>query len=207
MLRNAGLNMDLNNAAAGGTPVPYLSKEDRQKYEVTVGDDGLLYQKNEDGEPQVMDTSDGTNPNGAYLVGMSRRGSVYAASSQEVQHHSAFFAGDPGAAFGAMKVDQGQWQKVTDRTGHYQTPREYSQQLPAELGDRGADLSALETHYEGLAKADLKRVMPERERLYPQSRLDVLKPASARAETVEAEVPDAQGNSRTLTWQSRMKRY
>jgi hypothetical protein len=139
----AGLNMDLNNAVSG-VPVPYLNASARQPYEVAVGENGLLYQIATSGEATLMHTEGASNPRDAYLHGMSAQGNVYPGSSTEVKQHSSFFAGNPGAAFGTMSVNRGQLRLVTDRSGHYCPPLDYSRQFQQELQARGADLSHMQ---------------------------------------------------------------
>lgn len=165
MLRQAGMGKDLSDAMAG-MPVPYLNAAERQRHEVTVGADGRLYQQQQ-GQPARMDTAGAQNPPGANIYAMNKHGNIYSAPSTEVEHHSAFFAGNPGAAFGTMQVADGQLGMVTDSSGHYAPPRDYTKQFVQEMKARNADLSQMDTRFQGLEKKEIKKKGLEFERLYP----------------------------------------
>lgn len=170
MLRNAGLNKDLHGAM-NGMPVPYMTKAERQPYEVTVGNDGRLYQRESGEQAHIrMDTSSAINPRGAYLFAMDDNGNIFAAASTAVRHHSAFFAGRPGAAFGTIAVSDGRLERVSDWSGHYAPPRDYSLQFVTELKRRNCDFSSMQARFHGHKKSDIKkanaRLGIEFERLY-----------------------------------------
>ncbi len=160
----SGYDKDLNNAMMG-VPITYLNAAERQQHEVLVGDDGLLYKQRPQGAT-LMDTRGAVNPKDAELYAMTSRGNVYAASSRQVKHHSSFLAGNPGSSFGSVSVNDGYIRKVSDASGHYYPPIEYSAQLPKELHSRGADLSQMETEYLGRSKNDIKKSGRTFDRMY-----------------------------------------
>ncbi|MCY0388532.1 hypothetical protein OVY01_15185 [Robbsia sp. Bb-Pol-6] len=169
MLKNAGALKDENNAKQG-RPVKYLSESERDQY-LVMAKGGRLYQGPE-GQEKPLDTRDGSNPRGAYLFAMDGKGEIFAASSQTVMHHSAFLAGQPVSAAGSLTAEEGRLAGVTDRSGHYAPPLEYSHQFSKELGRRGVDVNSVDTRYEGRPKKFLKEKNAEAkrvfERIYPE---------------------------------------
>jgi hypothetical protein len=165
MRKAGGLQKDLNNALQG-MHVPYLSEEERQAYLVTF-EDGKLHQG---GAP--LDTSHAVDHLGSYLFVMDSQGRFFAGSSSEVIHHSAFLAGKPVAAAGAMRVVDGRLVMLSNSSGHYMPPLDYIRQALTELKKQRIDLGSVEQNLEGQSKKELKKVMkkrnfPPNERLYP----------------------------------------
>ena len=169
MLKNAGFDKDLGNAMAG-VPVDYLSSRNRAQY-LVESQEGRLYHGTEMAS-KPLDTRDGTNPQGAYLFAMDERGEIFAAPTQTVKHHSAFLAGNPVAAAGAIAAEEGRLTRVTDHSGHYAPPLEYSHQFTKELDRRGVDMSGVAVSYQGASKKALKKANAEAnrtsERMYPE---------------------------------------
>lgn len=166
MLRS-GLQKELNDAMYGGGAAPYLLEQQRLVHLVTVAAGRLEQGGN------LLDTSEATNPEGAYIYVMDGDGRIFAAPSSVVHHHSAFLAGNPVAAAGAITVDNGRLTEVCDQSGHYMPPIEYSKQLLAELKSRGVDVSGVTRQYQGGKKSDIKKKMKKLklkpfERLYPE---------------------------------------
>lgn|GEM_PF-4678455 len=167
-MRKTGLEKDLNNALVGSA-VPYLSEKESAKFLVQVKD-GHLYQE-ASGEMERLSTKGATNPADHYLFVMDGRGRVFAAPSRKVTHHSAFLSGNPVAAAGSFKVEEGRIVAITDQSGHYAPPREYSGQFVKEMKRKKADMSTVDLDYMGSSKKDIKKASKTLgvsfERLYP----------------------------------------
>ncbi|WNG17046.1 hypothetical protein [Cystobacter fuscus] len=169
MLQQGGYNKDVNNAM-NGMAVPYMSSAERARHEVFV-QNGRLHTYGQNGSLQPMDTTGAVNPMDRHLFVMDGKGGVYAGSSTDVMHHSAFMAGNPVAAAGTLKVTQGQLHEMSDTSGHYAPPRDYGQQFHKEMRRRDTDLSQANFNYQGMPKKDKKRLAKENgiefERMYP----------------------------------------
>ena len=102
---------------------------------------------------------------------MDKDGHIYAAPATEVKHHSAFFAGRPGAAFGCVSVRDGEIQHLNDESGHYLPPSDYGRQMLHQLKARGVKVPAdkVKLHFSkaDLAKARKKGRPLNTERLVP----------------------------------------
>src|SRR5579875_3739063 len=125
MLWGSGLNKDTNS----GIHVPYKSEKDRREYAVTVlPSSGQLRWRG--GAVHTLGQ--------VFLYVMDGDGNIYTAPEIEVQHHSAFLAGQPAAAAGRWGADRGFLIWIDADSGHYQLPSDYSEQLLTELKKRGA---------------------------------------------------------------------
>lgn len=162
MLRS-GLQKELNDATNGGGHAPYLDERERLPYLVTAYG-GRLYQS---GAP--LDTTGVANS--TYLYVMDGEGRVFAAASDELNHHSAFLAGNPVAAAGSIEVVVGRLSSVFDQSGHYMPPLDYTLQFLKEMKSRGIDTLGITRDFMGAPKSRIKRFLRThggpRERLYP----------------------------------------
>ena len=165
ILKNGGISKDLNNALMGIMPVPYLNAEQRQQYLVEFKN-GKLYWR---GQP--LDTTNASD-GGTFPFAMDAYGRIFAGHSQEVIHHSSFFSGGPVAAVGRMRVRNGTLELLTDTSGHYMPPLDYTNQVLAELKEQGVNLDGVEKIFTGRTKKQLKKTMKAEglqphERMYP----------------------------------------
>ena len=174
MLRNGGYQKDINDFHVGSTGVPYLLTQSqgplisrpnqvipqremlirrRDDYLVTVNSAHLLRQGN-----VLLDTRDGLG--GDYIFVMNGAGEIYSASKSVVQHHSAFLAGGPVAAAGSWRVENGKVTSITNMSGHYQPPLDYTQQVLKELKRRNVDIKGIKTSWTGSkSTANAKRLL------------------------------------------------
>ena len=135
-MAQSGWSKDVQAWEMGEGP-RYLSPIQRRQYEVTVGkDDHLLYQRGPEGQPVRIHTRD----NDKFLYAMDKDGHIYAAPDSEVRHHSAFLAGQPGAAFGLLSVKDGEIQYLDNESGHYLPPADHGYQMLHELRARGVEV-------------------------------------------------------------------
>ena len=137
-------------------PKQYLNGTKRQRYVVSVGQDGKLYQQR-----APMNTRQS-------LFVMQKNGTIYAAEPGQVQRHSGFLGREPVAAAGEMRVENGILRLIRDQSGHYEPPKEYTKQFIDELTERSADMSTANISLQGDSKNNLKVLGLERERIYPQ---------------------------------------
>lgn len=116
------------------TKVTYLNGEERNQCKIAVKN-GLIY--GADGQP--IDTRDasvrpGKTPERAIFV-MDKHGNIYLSkfSKKGVFHHSSFLSGQPVAAAGDIRIENGRVTDVSRTSGHYQPTsnqlRQFMQQL------------------------------------------------------------------------------
>lgn len=155
MMKNAGMQKDINGYMSGGIAVPYMLASDRKPYLVKVSPQGRLTQEgfllNTLGDPQKL-----------FIFVMDGDGNIYSAAKREVHHHSSFLAGGPVAAAGHWKVQYGALQYVCNQSGHYQPPFDYTIQVLTELKSRGVDVSGVETDWTGKNTKGLIKLTTER---------------------------------------------
>jgi hypothetical protein len=116
-----------------GTEVKYLSPEERKEYQLSVGEDGLLY----DATKKLFDTQGAGTVTGkgkAFFV-MSEAGAIYASLHQQagVFHYSSFLSGAPVAAAGEIEIVNGLVKTVSNRSGHYTPDQSYTYQFVEQL--------------------------------------------------------------------------
>lgn len=122
--------------------VIYASDEKKSLFEISVGEDGKLYDI--DGLFDTTNAVNGPNGPGGYAIFvMDEYGRIFAAghSWPGRVHHSTLSAGKPVAAAGEIQVKDGVIQNIfIDNSGHYKAARKYSHQFCDELFDRGANM-------------------------------------------------------------------
>jgi hypothetical protein len=111
--------------------VKYLDPETREGYRLNVSG-GLL--RDQQGNPY------NTGAGHSHMVVMDNSGRIYAGSSSQVKHHSAFLSGNPVAAAGMITVENGEVTGLHNESGHYQMPKDYFQQLHTELKAQGVQI-------------------------------------------------------------------
>ncbi len=122
-------------------PVAYLKTlEQRKKYEVFVRD-GLFY----DSSGKLF--AKGKWVNAIFVV--DTHGRIYASTDYEKGkfHHSSFLAGRPIMAAGLMDMIQGGIRTLTDYSGHYEPPRQYTRRFTAYLRSHGMDIDDSSTFF------------------------------------------------------------
>ena len=121
-----------------GTKVKYLSAEERKKYLLTVGEDGLL----RDAQNQLFDTTNSKTDavKGKSVFVMDEKGNIYASPHQKRGkfHHSSFLAGGPVAAAGELTAKHGVVTQVSNGSGHYQPDQSFTHQFVEQLRRKGA---------------------------------------------------------------------
>ena len=132
-----------------GTPVKYLSDEERAMYKLQLRD-GKIY----DSTGQLFDTGDAVTAHsgqGRAIFTMDESGNFYASKFQQVGefHHSSLGAGQPVAAAGEIQVDHGVLQAISDKSGHYLPGRAFTQQALDSLQRSGIDLSSVSKDFIG----------------------------------------------------------
>jgi hypothetical protein len=120
-----------------GQKVRYLDEQERQAYEVTVKD-GRLH--GADGQP--FDTRDATvsgEKTGSAIFVMDHDGKLYLSNKAGIAdfQHTSFLAGQPVAAAGTIRVENGEIKEITRSSGHYRPGPEFLDQAVAELHARG----------------------------------------------------------------------
>jgi hypothetical protein len=125
-----------------GTPVQYLSKSERQVYRITF-QDGKMY----DASGALFDTTDAStvfSGEGKAIFVMDENGDFYASKFQQVGrfHHSSLAAGEPVAAAGETKVEQGVLILISNKSGHYRPGRTFMEQALDSPPGRGSALVA-----------------------------------------------------------------
>jgi hypothetical protein len=123
----------------GGSQVQYLDEAGRQRYRLTVGSDGRLY----DSAGRRFDTSGGTSAwsrgRGRAIFVMDEQGNLYASNRQIVGqfHHSSFLGGNPVAGAGELEVADGNLMAISRQSGHYKPQLEHLQQTVDHLRGQG----------------------------------------------------------------------
>lgn len=120
-----------------GQKVKYLDEQERKAYEVTVKD-GLL--QGADGQP--VDTREATvsgDKTGSAIYVMDYDGRLYLSNQAGIAdfQHTSFLAGQPVAAAGTIRVEDGVVKEITRSSGHYRPGPEFLDQAVAELHARG----------------------------------------------------------------------
>jgi hypothetical protein len=120
-----------------GQKVPYLSETERASFKISVKD-GLLM--GADGAP--VDTRQATasgETTGRAIYVMDHAGEMYLANESGLAEfqHTSFLAGQPVAAAGTIRVEDGQVKEITRSSGHYRPAPEFLDQAVAELHAKG----------------------------------------------------------------------
>jgi len=125
--------------------VQYLSPEEAEAYRVFVHK-GKLYNVN----GELVNTADAASLHhggaGRAIFVMDSQGNLYLSTQHKIAefHHSSFLAGRPVAGAGEMVVENGRILLLTDRSGHYQPPPEFQQQVLRVLAEEGVDVSTID---------------------------------------------------------------
>jgi hypothetical protein len=133
----------LGNPIWNGRVVNYLGDAERQFYKIEIRD-GLLY----DSEGKLFDTTSASTAHsgdGKAIYIMDQEGNLYASKAQVVGefHHSSLAGGKPVAGAGEVEVHNGVLTSITDRSGHYQPPAEYTDQVIETLNSKGVDTDSV----------------------------------------------------------------
>jgi len=120
-----------------GQKVKYLDEQERQAFKVTVQDGKLL---GADGQP--FDTRDATvsgEKTGSAIYVMDHDGNLYLSNQAGIAdfQHTSFLAGQPVAAAGTIRVENGEVKEITRSSGHYRPGEEFLDQAVAELHAKG----------------------------------------------------------------------
>jgi hypothetical protein len=122
--------------AAEGKQVTYLSHEQRNMYEVRIGDDGLLYRSN----GKLSNAPEGS------LFVVSPDGTLYVNPFPDRNfHHSSFLSGGPVAFAGEIRVTRGVPELITNGSGHYRPSMDMLDGVLERLKSRGLHTSRLKT--------------------------------------------------------------
>jgi hypothetical protein len=124
------------------TQVRYLTKQQRQKYRVTIKD-GRLY----DADGNLLDTRAATSAHsggGNAIYVMDKDGNIYVSKTQEVGefHHSSLGGGEPVAGAGELRIREGRVVGINRKSGHYQPGEEHLQQVVDHLRSQGVDIDS-----------------------------------------------------------------
>ncbi|MEV5748229.1 hypothetical protein AB0L00_10460 [Actinoallomurus sp. NPDC052308] len=128
-----------NKSWTHGSQVQYLDDAARQRYRLTVGSDGRLY----DSSGRLFDTRRGTSAwtpdRGRAIYVMDEHGNLYASNTQVVGqfHHSSFLAGGPVAGAGELEVVNGNLMAISRQSGHYKPTPQHLQQVTDHLRGQG----------------------------------------------------------------------
>jgi hypothetical protein len=124
--------------------VKYLTPDEAEEFRVFVRD-GLIYSA-KDGT--LFDTSAAQSLHsggGRAIFVMDNQGNLYAAPHKLAEfHHSSFLSGGPVAGAGEIVVRDGKVILISDKSGHYQPPPQYRQQVLDQLGSQGVDVSTIQ---------------------------------------------------------------
>ena len=129
------------NPLWSGKTVKYLTDAERTQYKLQFKD-GKIF----DAAGKPFDTASGTalasGPGNAIFI-MDGLGNFYASNYQAIGefHHSSLAAGQPVAAAGEMRVENGVLKSMTDRSGHYQPTPDMRAQAEKALKANGIDPS------------------------------------------------------------------
>jgi len=129
------------------TKVRYLNEEERNRYKITIKN-GRIYDAND----QLVDTSNasvrpGKTPERAIFV-MDKHGNIYLStfSKKGVFHHSSFLAGQPVAAAGDIRIENGKVTDVSRTSGHYQPTSNQLRQFTQQLEKLGVPVASYHLH-------------------------------------------------------------
>jgi hypothetical protein len=126
--------------------VKYLTPDEAEGFRIFVRD-GKIYSAR---DGVLFDTSAATSlhpgGSGRAIFVMDNQGNLYASidHSRGAFHHSSFLAGGPVAGAGEIVVENGKVILITDRSGHYQPPPQYLQQVLDQLRSQGVDVSSIQ---------------------------------------------------------------
>jgi hypothetical protein len=135
--------------AIWGSQVKYLSESERAAYKLEFRN-GEIY----DSSGRPFDTSNARTAHsgrGRAIFVMDEDGNFYASKVQKVGefHHSSLAAGQPVAAAGELDVENGVLKTISDKSGHYQPGRAYTDQALDSLQRSGVDTSNVQQDFIG----------------------------------------------------------
>jgi len=131
------------NSVWGGSRVKYLTDAERAAYKLDFKD-GKIY----DANGRLFDTSAASSAHsggGNAIFVMDANGQIYASKTQVVGefHHSSLAAGQPVAAAGELRVEQGVLKGISDKSGHYRPTSDMTDQALNVLESRGINTSGV----------------------------------------------------------------
>lgn len=126
-----------------GTQVKYLTDAERTAYRLEVRG-GKIY----DASGQLFDTTGAASAHsgsGSAIFVMDSRGQFFASKTQTVGefHHSSLAAGQPVAAAGELRVQNGVLVGITDKSGHYRPTPEMLDQAVTMFRSGGVDMTGV----------------------------------------------------------------
>jgi hypothetical protein len=129
------------NTVWPGTTVKYLNDTERAAYQLQFKN-GRIY----DANGKLFDTSTAQSAHtggGNAIFVMDAEGNFFASKTQVVGefHHSSLAAGQPVAAAGELRVEQGVLKHITDQSGHYRPTTDLTAQALDALESQGIDTS------------------------------------------------------------------
>ena len=121
-----------------GTKVKYLNKNTRKKHRLDIIN-GMFYQG---GKPYNYKSS----RHYSTMFVMDKNGIIYCNNQCPLGkfHHSSFFAGNPVACAGELKIVNGKLKSINNNNGHYWPEGDMVEQFVRELGSRGVNLDGVE---------------------------------------------------------------
>lgn len=127
------------NPIWAGSQVKYLTESERAAYKLEFRN-GKIY----DANGQLFDTGNAATAHsgdGRAIFVMDENGNFFASKHQAVGefHHSSLAAGQPVAAAGELRVEQGVLQVISDKSGHYKPSSEFTRQALDSLNQNGID--------------------------------------------------------------------
>ncbi|MEP7020182.1 MAG: hypothetical protein ABI808_05990 [Pseudonocardiales bacterium] len=124
--------------------VHYFDDAERAEARLFVKD-GKLF----DATGRPFDTAAGVSVHspgqGRAIFVMDKDGNIFASNYQEIgkMHHSSLLGGQPVAGAGELAVENGTLKVITNNSGHYRPPTEYTEQVLRWLEQQGVDISGV----------------------------------------------------------------
>jgi hypothetical protein len=120
-----------------GTSVKYLNMQDRAGFKVTIRDGKVFDADGKPFETRQASTAFEVNKGRAIFV-MDAQGSIYISNEQTRGkfHHSSFLAGQPVAAAGDIRIENGVITAISRKSGHYRPTLEQLNQVVQQLADQ-----------------------------------------------------------------------
>jgi hypothetical protein len=119
--------------------VKYFSYQERKKFLVTIGPDGLLYRNGRTFSAKPT------------MYVMDKDGNFYVYPSvlykENFTFHSSFFEGEPVAAAGIMTVIKGKITYIDRSSGHYRPSKKHLRKAVDRLKSNGADMSGVRVEF------------------------------------------------------------
>lgn len=120
-----------------GTSVKYLNKEERARLKVTIRGGKVFDADGKPFETRQASTAFKVDKGRAIFV-MDAQGSIYISNEQTKGkfHHTSFFAGQPVAAAGDIRIEDGIITAISRKSGHYHPTPEQLNQVVQQLADQ-----------------------------------------------------------------------